>query len=130
MGSSGITRQRLVLFGVILLAYALAALYLRWRRHGSSLLRLAWVPAVLFAVFAPLDALVTLQGTWNLPWKEAEPTMRALLPWEGWRGVCLGFAAWVLGSAIVVDALESPRLRLNYHGRTLVGWLQLYTLMR
>jgi len=54
--------------------------------------------------------------------------MRALLLWEGWRGVCLGFAAWILGSAIFVDALESPRLRLRHRSRTLVGWLQIYTL--
>ncbi len=128
MGNSSITGQRIVLFVAIFLAYVLAVLYLRWRQHGGSLLRLVWAPAALFGVFAPLDALVTLQGTWNLPWEEAEPTMRALLLWEGWRGVCLGFAAWILGGALFVDALESPRLRLRARGGTLVGWLQLYIL--
>lgn len=128
MSSSSLTGQRVVLFGAILLAYALAILYLLWRRHGGSLLRLTWVPAGLFAVFAPLDALVTLQGTWNFPWQEAEPTMRAFLLWQGWRGVCIGFVAWILGGVLFVDALEAPRLRLNYRGRTLVGWLQIYTL--
>lgn len=128
MGSSDTTGPRIVLFVGIALAYALVILYLRWRRHSGSLLRLAWAPALLFGVFALLDALVTLQGTWNLPWNEAEPTLRALLLWEGWRGVCIGFVVWILGSAIFVDALESPRLRLSYRSRTFVGWLQLYTL--
>lgn len=120
--------QQIVLFGAILLAYIVAVLYLRWRRHGISLLRLAWAPAALFAVFLPLDASVTLQGAWNLPWKEAEPTMRAFLLWQGWRGACIGFFAWILGSALCVDALEASRLRLGSRGGALVGWLQIYIL--
>jgi len=46
MGNSNtsITYQRIVLFGALFLAYVLAALYVRWRHHSASLLRLAWAP--------------------------------------------------------------------------------------
>src|SRR6266542_2717402 len=79
---------QIILLCSILLAIVLGLLYLRRRGHLQSL-QLIWFPLLGFAIFGICDALVTLEGTWQSPWREANPSMRAFLLWGGWWGQCL-----------------------------------------
>jgi hypothetical protein len=125
--SRAILGQQLVLLLTIGLAIGLAIVYLRWRSH-LDLLRALWLPATLFAIFGTLDALVTMAGTWNGPWREANPTMRAFLLWAGWWGQCVGSFLWVIGWTLVVDGLESLRQRLGGRGASIARGMQLLAL--
>lgn len=118
--------QQIVLLLSIAAAIGLAYAYLRWR-HRLSSLRSLWLPLSLFTLFGTLDALVTVRGTWNAPWREGNPAMRAFLVWGGWIGQCVGSAVWIVGWTLVLDGLESLRLRLAGRWAALVGWLRLWT---
>lgn len=116
--------QQIVLLSWIVLAIGLSVAYLRWRGH-LGLLRRLWLPLAGFAAFGVADALVTLHGTWQAPWREANPSMRAMLLWGGWLGQCLGSALWLMAWALVFGQLEAWRTRAV--GRAAIaGWLQLW----
>src|SRR5262245_34694154 len=103
--SSTLLLQQIVVLCSILLAIVVGLLFLHLRGHLQSL-RSIWVPLLGFAIFGICDALVTLQGTWQSPWREANPSMRAFLQWAGWQGQCLGSALWILAWTLVLDVLE------------------------
>lgn len=118
--------QQGVLLLAILLALALAIAYL-WRRGRLSSLRALAVPLAVAVVFGTLDGLVTLSGTYYYPTIEGNPTLRAILLWGGWLGLCLWSVLWVFAWALVLDGLESLRLRLPWSGaRVLLGGARLY----
>ena len=118
--------QQIVLLLSILVALTLAVAYL-WRRGRLSSLRALAVPLALSVVFGTLDGLVTLRGTYYNPWREGNPTLRAVLLWGGWLGLCLWSVLWVFAWALVLDGLESLRLRLAGSGaKVLLRGAQLY----
>jgi hypothetical protein len=118
--------QQIVLLLSILLALTLATAYL-WRRGRLSSLRALAVPLALSVVFGTLDGLVTLGGTSFSPWLEGNYTLRAVLQWGGWLALCLWSVLWVFAWALVLDGLESLRLRLAGSGaRVLLRGAQLY----
>lgn len=104
--------QELILLGSIVLAMGLIYSYLRWRAQ-LDVLRHVWLPALLWATFGPLDALVTIVGTWGDPWREANPLVRAWLLWDGWVGQVIYTFLYVLFWAAVVFALDELRRRLG-----------------
>ena len=120
--------QELVLLGAISLALGLIYAYLRARAQLDLLRRVA-LPALLWSVFGPLDALITMVGTWDDPQMEGNPTTRAFLSWAGWLGLVLGTFLYVLFWAAVIVGLEALRQRLA--GRVwanILGDAQLLTL--
>jgi hypothetical protein len=119
--------QELILLGAISLAMALIYLYLRWRGR-LGLLRRVWPPALLWAIFGTLDALVSIVGTWGDPWSEANPTVRAWLHWDGWVGQVIYTFLYVLFWAAIVIGLEWPRARLGGVWAHLLGAAQLLIL--
>jgi hypothetical protein len=104
--------QELILLGAIGLAMGLIYAYLRWRGQLDLLPRV-WLPALLWAIFGPLDALVTIVGTWGDPWAEGNPLVRAWLIWDGWVGQVVYTFLYVLFWAVVVVGLEELRGRVG-----------------
>jgi hypothetical protein len=123
--SSTLILQQTVLICSILLAIGLGFGYLHQRGHLQSL-RPACVPLIGFAVFGICDALVTLHGTWQAPWREANPSMRAFLIWCGWWGQCLGSVLWIFAWVLVLDGLESWRSRASKRTAERISWLRLW----
>jgi hypothetical protein len=119
--------QELILVGTIALAIGLVITYLRWRGQ-LDLLRRAWPAALLWAIFGTLDALVTIVGTWGAPWREANPTLRAMLTWDGWVGQLIYTFVWVLFWAAIVIGLEELRRRLGGVWEYPLGAVQLLIL--
>lgn len=119
--------QELILLGAIGLALGLIVTYLR-QRMQLSLLRRVWLPTLLWAIFGPLDALVTLVGTWGDPWREANPLVRAWLIWNGWVGQVLYTFLYVLFWAAVILGLEEVRRRVGGVWAFLLGATQLLIL--
>ncbi|HEX6817185.1 MAG TPA: hypothetical protein VF120_02335 [Ktedonobacterales bacterium] len=123
--------QELILLGAIGLALGLIYTYLRARAQ-LDLLRRIWLPALLWAIFGSLDALVTMVGTWGAPWREGNPTTRAFLYWDGWLGLVVGTFLYVLFWAGVIVGLEVLRRRLARAAggvwASIVGGAQLLTL--
>jgi hypothetical protein len=99
--------------------------YLRWRGHLASL-RAVRLPLLGFVVFGICDALVTLQGTWQSPWREGNPSMRAFLLLAGWLGQCLGSGLWILVWAFALDGMETLRTRLSRRGAATISVLRLW----
>ncbi|HNP73524.1 MAG TPA: hypothetical protein PKK15_20595 [Kouleothrix sp.] len=122
--SSALLPQELALLGCIVAAAGASVAFLR-RRGRLGMLRRLWLPLASFTLFGLADALVTLHGTWQAPWREANPAMRALLLRAGWLGQCLGSALWVLAWALVLSWLEAWRERRPARAAQL-GWLQLW----
>lgn len=119
--------QELIVFGAIGLALGLIYAYLRGRRQ-LDLLRRVWPPTLLWAVFGPLDALVTIVGTWGDPWREANPALRAWLIWDGWVGQVISTFLYVLFWAAVVIGLEEGRRRSGGVWEYPLGAAQILTL--
>jgi len=119
--------QELVLLCAIGLAMALIYAGLRWRGQ-LDLLRRVWLPALLFAIFGTLDALVTLVGTWDASLREGNPTTRAFLVWGGWVGLVIGTVLYVLFWAAVVIGLESLRQRYTRLWASVLSGAQLLVL--
>lgn len=119
--------QELILVGAIGLSMGLIYTYLR-QRSQLDLLHRVWLPALLWAIFGTLDALVTIVGTWGAPWREANPTLRALLIWNGWVGQVIYTFFYVLFWAAVVIGLEELRRRLGGVWAYLLGAAQLLLL--
>lgn len=119
--------QELILVGAIMLALELIYIYLR-QRNQLDLLRRVWLPALFWAIFGTLDALVTLVGTWGDPSREGNPTTRAFLSWGGWAGLVLGTFLYVLLWALVVIRLETLRGRLGGVWARVLGGAQLLIL--
>jgi hypothetical protein len=121
--------QELILLGTIGLAMGLIYIYLRWRGQ-LGLLRRVWLPALLWAIFGTLDALVTIVGTWGDPWAEGNSLLRAMLIWGGWVGQVIYTFIWVLFWAAIVIGLEALRRRLGGSGLLayILGAAQLVTL--
>jgi hypothetical protein len=117
--------EQIALLLAIALAAGLGIRYLNWRDHLASL-RAIWLPLLGFVVFGVCDALVTLQGTWQAPWREGNPSMRAFLLWAGWWGQCLGSALWILAWALALDGMETLRARISPRGAGLLGALRLW----
>jgi hypothetical protein len=128
MAHPGIAAEQAVLITALLAAFALALLYLRRRGHLRLLSGDCWLPALLIVAFSLPDALVTLSGTWNAPSREANPFVGIFLTWAGWRGLCLALLLWILGWTLVLDGLETLRLRLPPHLAPLVRTAQLFLL--
>ncbi len=74
--TQAILGQELTLVGVIGAEMGLIYAFLRLRGH-LGVLRHVWLPALLWAIFGILDALVTMVGTWGDPWREANSWLRA-----------------------------------------------------
>jgi hypothetical protein len=125
--SRALLGQELILLGPIGLAMGLIYTYLRWRGQ-LDLLHRVWLPALLWAIFGPLDALVTIVGTWGAPWAEGNPLLRAFLSWDGWVGQVIYTFVWELFWAAVVSGLEALRRRLGGVWAYLLGAVQLVTL--
>lgn len=119
--------QELILVGAIGLAIGLVYTYLRLRAQ-LDLLRRVWLPALLWAIFGTLDALVTMVGTWGKPWNEGNPTTRAFLYWGAWIGLTLGAFLYVLFWAAVIVGMEKLRQRLDGIWVGVLGAAQLLTL--
>ena len=119
--------QELILVSAIGLAMALISLYLRQRGH-LDLLRRVWLPALLFALFGTLDALVTIVGTWDAPLREGNPTTRAWLLWGGWVGLVIGTFLYVLFWAAAIVGLETLRQRSGRLWASVLGGVQLLIL--
>jgi len=117
--------QQIVLLCSILLAIVLGLLYLHWRSHLQSLRSIS-VPLLGFAIFGICDALLTLHGTWQSPWREANPSMRVFLLWGGWWGQCLGSALWILAWTLVLDRMESWRAGGSIRTACLASGLRLW----
>jgi len=118
--------QQVILIGSIVLAIALGIAYLCWRGRLIAL-RPVRIPLLLFALFGTCDALMTLSGTWQAPWREANPSMRAFLQWGGWWGQCLGSMLWILAWTLVFDGLESLRRHLHSRWMAVVDCIRLWT---
>ncbi len=101
-----------------------------------TLHRLGWlgyarpwlVPIALFAVFGSLDAWVTMSGTWNAPWREGNPSIRAFMEWGGWWGQCIATAVWIAGWSLFVVGLGGLARRLPGRWGTLASTGPLLTL--
>jgi hypothetical protein len=127
--SRAILGQELILVGTIGLAMGLIYTYLR-QRGQLDLLGRAWLPALLWAIFGSLDALVTIVGTWGDPWHEANPIVRSFLLWNGWVGQVIYTFFYVLFWAAIVIGLEALLRRLGGVWTSLLGALQLLILYR
>lgn len=127
MGASPTFGQQAVLVLALLLAFGLALVFLRRRRHLVRLRPLC-LPALLLAAFCVPDALLTLQGTWGKAAREADPFVRAFLAAAGWRGLCAAFVVWILGWTLVIDGLETLRARLPERLGPVAASGQLYIL--
>lgn len=101
-------------------------MYLRWRDRLDSA-RFLLIPILFFAFSGTLDALVTMHGTRDAPWRERNDAVRPFLEWGGWWGQCLATAAWIIGWSLFVDGLESLRRRLTGHWAALLNWGRLLT---
>src|SRR5258708_5293848 len=112
MAHPDIMAEQAALITALLAAFALSALYLRRCGHLRLLSGACWLPALLIVAFSLPDALATLSGTWNAPSREADPFVGIFLTWAGWRGLCLALMIWILGWTLVLDGLETVRLRL------------------
>jgi hypothetical protein len=112
MAHPDIMAEQAALIMALLAAFALSALYLRRRGHLRLLSGACWLPALLIVAFSLPDALATLSGTWNAPSREADPFVGIFLTRAGWRGLCLALMIWILGWTLVLDGLETVRLRL------------------
>jgi len=123
--SNTLILQQAVLVGSILFAIILSLIYLRRRNHLHAL-QAVRVPLLGFAIFGICDALVTLHGTWQAPWREANPSMRAFLVWGGWRGQCLGSVLWIFAWVLVLDGMESWRDRTSKRTAACISWLRLW----
>lgn len=121
--------QELTLVGVIGAAMGLIYAFLRLRGH-RSVLRHVWLPALLWAIFGPLDALVTIVGTWGAPWREANPLLRAWLLWDGWVGQVIYTFLYVLIWAALIIGLEELCRRVGGVWVYLLGAAQLLILYR
>lgn len=119
--------QELILLGAIGLAMGLVYACLRWRGQ-LGMLRRVWLPALLWAIFGPLDALVTIVGTWGNPLAEGNPLVRAWLIWGAWVGQVLYTFLYVLFWAAVVSGLEALRRRVGGIWAYLLGAVQLLVL--
>lgn len=114
--------QELILLGTIAVAMGLIYTYLRWRGQ-LDMLRHVWLPALLWTIFGPLDALVTIVGTWGAPWAEGNPLLRRFLFWDGWIGQVIYTFLWVLFWSALVVGLEELRRRC---GRVRFGAVWVY----
>ncbi len=128
MVPSNLLVEQVTLLSSLAAAFALALLYLRWRGHLSLLSGWFWLPALLVVGLSVPDALATLAGTWGAPAREADPFLRFFLTWDGWPGLCLALALWMLGWALALDGLETLRLRLSPRAALLPRAGQLYIL--
>ncbi len=99
------------------------------RRLGRLGYARPWlIPISLFVLFGSLDAWVTLSGTWNAPWREGNPSIRAFMEWGGWWGQCVATALWIIGWSLFVDGLGTLGRRLPGRWGTLVSHGPLLTL--
>ncbi|HEY8324775.1 MAG: hypothetical protein ACHQ1E_13260 [Ktedonobacterales bacterium] len=127
--TQAILGQELTLVGVIGAEMGLIYAFLRLRGH-LGVLRHVWLPALLWAIFGILDALVTMVGTWGDPWREANSWLRAWLLWDGWVGQLIYTFLYVLIWASVVIGLEALRRRAGGFWPYLLGVAQLLILYR
>lgn len=123
--------QELILVGAIGLAMGLIYTFMRARGQLDlllDLLRHVSLPALLWALFGTLDALVTLVGTWGDPSREGNPTTRAFLAWGGWAGLVFGTFLYVLFWAAVIVGLEALHGRRGGAWAGVLGGMQLLIL--
>jgi hypothetical protein len=119
--------RQVILLLTIGVSIGLVVGYLRWRGR-LDYVRPWLIPAALFAVFGSLDAWVTMNGTWNAPWREGNPSIRVFMEWGGWWGQCIATAAWIVGWSLFVDGLGSLGRRLPGRWGTLASYGPLLTL--
>jgi hypothetical protein len=110
LGSGKILQAQLILLVTNSLTIALLVLLFRRWQLLDDLRPLAF-PLALFAVFGTLDALVTTQGTWTNPHREANPMACVFLVWGGWLGYCLNCALWIAWWVLVLAGLTALRRR-------------------
>lgn len=128
MGSPGLLGASVLLVLAHVVAYALAYLYLRWRRHARILRTGLLVPLAILVAYSIPEALSTLRGTWNNPTNEADAGIRLFLTWAGWKGLCLYLMLWIVGWALALDALESLRSQGGRRRAVIFGFAQLFLL--
>lgn len=124
--SRDVLPQQVVLLLTIIVSAGAALAYIH-RKGRLDSIRPVVVPLFFYAVFGTLDALVTLRGTWNDPWREGNPSLRVFLVWGGWWGQCIGTALWVLVWLLILDGLEVLRRRSRGRARAFWGGSRLLT---
>ncbi len=124
--SHGVVVLQVILLLTIGASIGLVIIYLH-RLGRLGYVRPWLIPIALFAVFGSLDAWVTMSGTWNAPWREGNPSIRAFMEWGGWWGQCIATAVWIVGWSLLVDGLGWLGRRLPGRWGTLVSYSPLLT---